>query len=430
MSARAHGMRADALAGLTTAVMLIPQSMAYAMLAGLPPIVGLYASTLPLIAYALVGSSRELAVGPVAMDSLLVASALAPLAAVSGPEYVGLAVGLALLVGAIQVGLGLLRAGAVLDLLKRPAIAGFTSAAAIIIGLSQLSNLLGVPLPRTNRIHELVAAAVPLLTSTHWPTLAIGLGGIALLLWLRRVSPRLPRALIVVVVGSVLVWLTGASEAGVAIVGAVPAGLPELSVPTLSAADAQALLPSALVIALVAFMEGASVGKALADRRGAKIKPSREFIGLGLANLGASVVGGYPVAGGFSRTAVNAEAGARSRWAGVITAGVVVVTLLFFTGWFFYLPKAALASIIMASVFGLIDIAGARRLWATQRLDFALFALTFAATLGLGIEIGIGIGFAASLALTGFRRWTSARNPTGTHSTSENDDVVSPAARR
>lgn len=410
--------------------MLIPQSMAYAMLAGLPPIVGLYASTLPLLAYAIIGSSRELAVGPVAMDSLLVASALAPLAAVGSPEYVGLAVGLALLVGGIQVVLGFARAGAILELLKRPAIAGFTSAAALIIGLSQLSNLLGVALPRTQRIHELIAAAVPVIGSTHWPTLAIGVGGIVLLLALKRFAPRLPRALIVVVAGSLVVWLAGLQDANVAIVGAVPAGLPDLSVPSLSGEQARTLLPSAMVIALVAFMEGASVGKAIADRRGATIKPNREFLGLGLANLGASVVGGYPVAGGFSRTAVNAEAGAQSRWAGVITAGAVVLTLMLFTEWFFYLPKAALASIIMASVFGLIDLAQARQLWANNRLDFALFLLTFAATLGLGIEIGIGMGFAASLALTGFRRWSSARRQPNAHSTTENAHVVSPTVRR
>ncbi|MEM6294025.1 MAG: SulP family inorganic anion transporter [Myxococcota bacterium] len=397
-------MRADVLAGLTTGVMLIPQAMAYAMLAGLPPIVGLYASTLPLLVYAVFGTSRELAVGPVAMDSLLVASALAPIAAVGSDRYLELAVLLALMVGAVQLVLGLLRAGGLLDLLKRPVISGFTSAAAIIIGLSQLSNLLGVSLPREKQVHRLLLALGDVIGDVHLATVTLGVLGIVVLKVLAKFAPKVPRALVVVVLGSVAVSALGLDAAGVAIVGEVPSGLPALSVPSVALDDVQTLLPSALVLSLVAFMEAASVGKAVAAKREGSIDPSKELVGLGLANAASALVGGYVVTGGFSRTAVNAQAGARSRWSGVVTALLIITTLLFLTGWFQYLPNAMLAAIIMSAVFGLVDLREARRLWSSARPDFALWVITFSGTLFAGIEIGIGAGVLASLVLSTLRR--------------------------
>jgi len=390
-------LRADMSAGLTTAVMLIPQGMAYAMLAGLPPIIGLYASTVPIILYALFGSSRELAVGPVAMVSLLVATALTPLAAAGSAEYVGLAVALALLVGVIQLGMGLVRAGFLVNFLSHPVVSGFTSAAALIIGLSQLKHLLGVEIPRSHHIHTIIIAAFEKLGDIQPHTVLIGAVSIAALVILKKRAPKLPRALIVVAGTTVAVWAFGLADKGVAIVGDVPAGLPTPALPSFESGTLTALLPTAVIISLVGFMESVSVAKAFASKKRYEIEPNGELVGLGLANLGAAVFSGYPVTGGFSRTAVNAQAGARTPMAGIVTAVVVMGTLLFLTDLFYYLPKAVLASVIMTAVFGLIDVAEVKHLWKVDRADMGLLLLTLAGTLSLGIEAGIGLGVGASL---------------------------------
>lgn len=392
-----RNLRADISAGVTTAVMLIPQAMAYAMLAGLPPIVGLYASTLPLVLYALFGSSRELAVGPVAMDSLLVATTLAPIAVAGSSEYVGLAVLLALMVGIIAAGLGLARAGFLVNFLSRPVVSGFTSAAALIIGLSQLKHLLGVELPRSQQVFAILAAAVRSVEQIQPHTLLIGGVSIAALVLLKRYAPKVPRGLLVVAAASVSVWAFGLDTRGVAIVGEVPAGLPAPSLPAVDLGMVTELAPAAFVIALVGFMEAVSVAKAYASQRGYEISPNQELIGIGAANVGAALVGGYPVTGGFSRTAVNAQAGARTPMAGLVTAAVVVGTLLFLTPLFYFLPKAVLAAVIMTAVFGLIDVQQVRHLWRVDRADLVLLGLTFVATLALGIQAGIGLGVGASL---------------------------------
>ncbi len=390
-------LRADISAGLTTAVMLIPQGMAYAMLAGLPPIVGLYASTIPIILYALFGSSRELAVGPVAMVSLLVATALTPLAEAGSAEYVGYAVVLSLLVGAIQLGMGLIRAGFMVNFLSHPVVSGFTSAAALIIGLSQLKHLLGVDIPRSHHIHTIVLTAAQKVAEVHPYTILLGAVSIAALVILKKRAPKLPRALIVVGGTTIAVWAFGLADKGVAIVGDVPAGLPSPALPSFDGGTLTSLLPTAVIISLVGFMESVSVAKAFASKKRYEIQPNQELVGLGVANLGAAVFSGYPVTGGFSRTAVNAQAGARTPMAGIVTAVVVMGTLLFLTDLFYFLPKAVLASVIMTAVFGLIDVAEVKHLWKIDRADLALLLLTFGGTLTLGIEAGIGLGVAASL---------------------------------
>jgi sulfate permease, SulP family len=395
---------ADLSAGLTTAVMLIPQAMAYALLAGLPPIHGLYAATVPLLAYAVFGSSRQLAVGPVAMDSLLVAVGVGAIAAVGTEAYIAYAILLAAMVGIIQIALGLARAGFLVNFLSRPVISGFTSAAALIIGLSQLEHLLGISPDRNLAVHELVIAVATLLPETSLATLGLGLGSIAVLVVLARIRPRAPRALVVVALGTVLVWALDLDQRGVAIVGEVPAGLPRPALPVFDLAVMRELGPSAVAIAFVAFMEAISVAKAVAAKtkpdasgRKPKIDPNRELIGLGAANLFGSLVRGYPVAGGFSRTAVNAQAGARTGLAGIVTAMVVIATLLVLTPLFHHLPKAVLAAIIMTAVFGLIDVEMVRRLWKVERSELVMLALTFVATLTLGIVEGILAGVIASM---------------------------------
>ncbi len=394
---RRRDLPGDLIAGLTTAVMLIPQAMAYAMLAGLPPIVGLYASTLPLIVYALFGTSRQLAVGPVAMVSLLVASGVGALAPQGSPEYIGLAVLLALMVGVLQVGMGVFRVGFLVNFLAHPVVAGFSSAAALIIGLSQLKHLLGIDLARSSHVHETILAAAERIGEVHVPTLVLGLAAIAILIGLKRISPKIPGALVVVVLGALAVLGLGLDTQGVKIVGTVPAGLPPLSLPSLDWQNVQGLLPTALAIGFVGFMESISVARAFARRNRYEVEANQELVGLGMANLAAGVVSGYPVTGGFSRTAVNAHAGSKTGLASIVSAVIVVATLLFLTPLFYYLPKAVLASIIMVAVFGLIDIKEAKHLAHVHRGDLGLLVLTFIATLALGIEEGIVLGIVASL---------------------------------
>lgn len=387
----------DLSAGLTTAVMLVPQAMAYAMLAGLPPEVGLYASMLPLALYALFGSSRQLAVGPVAMVSLLVAAAVAPLAESGSAEYLGLALLLALLVGVLQLSMGLLRLGFVVNFLSHPVVSGFTSAAALIIGASQLGHLLGVKLPSSHHIHELFIEAAARLEQVNLVTLAIGAGSIAALVALKRFAPRLPRALIVVAAATLAVWGFGLHDHGVAIVGALDPGLPPLTLPPLDLASLEAVFPTALAIALIAFMESISVAKVFARRHKYELDANQELVALGAANLGAAFTGGYAVTGGFSRTAVNDQAGARTNVAALVTAGAVALTALLLTPLFFYLPKAALAAIIVTAVAGLVDLHEVKHLWKVKKSDLIFLGLTFVSTLTLGIEPGILIGVAASI---------------------------------
>lgn len=390
---------ADVTAGLTTAVMLVPQAMGYALLAGLPPIHGLYASVLPILMYAALGTSRHLAVGPVAMDSILVAGSVGALAAVGTEAYVLLAAALGMMVGVIQAALGFLRAGFLVNFLSRPVVAGFTAAAALIIAASQLGNLLGVSLSRTHHVHRVVSEALRALPQWSIATLLLGVASIAALVILKKWAPRFPAALGVVVVATFIVWLLGLSTTGVAIVGEVPAGLPGFQIPAVDPSVLVGLIPAAGTIALVSFMEAISVGRTFAQEHRYDIYPNRELIALGVANLTGGATGGYPVAGGFSRTAVNARAGARTQLAALVTCVVVVITLLLLTEAFYYLPKAALSAIIVAAVAGLVDIRGARELYRVKRTDFYLLVLTFLATLSLGIQWGILVGVGASVML-------------------------------
>ena len=387
----------DLIGGLTTAVMLVPQAMAYAMLAGLPPITGLYASVLPLVLYAFLGTSRQLAVGPVAMVSLLVASGVGTLAEPATGAYVGYALLLAGMVGVLQTAMGVLRLGFLVNFLSHPVVSGFTSAAALIIGFSQLKHLLGVKLQRSHHIHEILLQAFEHISEIQPLTLGIGIASIVLLTVLKKVNPRLPRHLAVVALGTVGVWALGLDQQGVKVVGEVPAGLPPLSLPTFDLGAMQTLLPMAITISLVGFMESISVAKNFARKNKYEVDASQELIALGVANLGATLTSGYPVTGGFSRTAVNAQAGASTGLASLITAVAVAATLLLLTPLFYYLPMAVLASIIMTAVFGLVDFAEARHLWKVSKADLIMMGVTFFATLSLGIEQGILVGVATSL---------------------------------
>ena len=391
-------VRRDLSAGLTVGVMLIPQGMAYALIAGVPPIYGLYAALVPLLVYAFLGTSRHLAVGPVAIVSLLVAAGVGPLADGDGQRYLELTFLLAAMVGVVQLALGALRFGFVTNLLSHPVLAGFTSAAAVIIGASQLRHLLGVDLPRSSHVHEIVAGLAAELGAVHGLTLGIGLASIVLLALLQRWRTAFPGALAVVVVTTGVVWLLGLEGRGVDVVGDVPGGLPAPILPPLGDGAAMVdLLPVALTIALVGFMESIAVAKVYASRHGYEVGPDRELLALGAANLVGAFFRAFPVAGGFSRTAVNAQAGARTAIAGVVSAGVVAVTLLLLTDLFRLLPNAALAAIILVAVAGLFNWREAQRLWHLDRRDLVMMTVTFGATLALGIEPGILVGVLASL---------------------------------
>ncbi len=384
--------------------MLIPQGMAYAMIAGLPPIYGLYAATIPLILYALLGTSRQLAVGPVAMVSLLTAAGIGAIADGGTETYIALAIMLAFFVGIIQLLLGVFRLGFLVNFLSHPVISGFTSAAALIIGFSQLKHLLGVDIPRSHHVHEIVINAVQQFPAINWITVAIGIIGILLIIGVRTFSKAIPGPLLAVLFGILTVAGFGLAEQGVKIVGAVPQGLPSLSYPAFNVEQWQSLLPVALTIALVGFMESIAVAKAVQAKHGNyKIVPNQELIALGLANVGGSFFQSYPVTGGFSRTAVNDQAGAKTGMASVFSAVLVILTLLFLTPLFYFLPKAILASVIMVAVFGLIDYKEALHLWRSNRTDFWMLAVTFIATLSLGIELGIGVGVILSLAMVIYR---------------------------
>ena len=377
--------------------MLVPQGMAYALLAGLPPEIGLYASTLPLLAYALLGTSRQLAVGPVAIVSLLTASALAPLYEQGTAGYISAAALLALLVGAAHLVLGFGRLGFVVNFLSHSVLVGFTAAAAIIIGFSQVKHLLGVSVPRTDHFHETVTEVLSVIGGTDMTTLAIGLGSVALLLVLKRVARRVPGALVVVIATTVVVTLADLGSSGVATVGSIPDSLPMFALPDFGSGAIADLLPTALVITLVGFMESIAVAKVYARRHRYDVEANRELVALGASNVTAGLFGGYPVTGGFSRTAVNDSAGARTPLASVITAVIVLITIALLTPLFENLPKAALGAIIIVAVINLVDIAEMRHIAAVKRTDLVGLGVAFFATLILGIEVGIGVAVVASM---------------------------------
>jgi SulP family sulfate permease len=390
---------ADVAAGLTVAVMLVPQAMAYAALAGMPPVTGLYASIVPLVVYALLGTSGQLAFGPVAIVSLLTASALAPLADGDPSAYVSLAALLALLVGALLLVLGLLRLGALVSFLSHSVISGFTSAAALIIGFSQARDLLGIDAERSESFLGTLAGLAANAGTANPATVLLGMGSVAALVAGKKLVPRVPTALLVVAVATGATALLGLADAGVAILGEVPAGLPRPALPAISADAVVALLPSAAAIALISYLEGISVAKAIAAKTRQHIDANAELVAAGAANLAAGAFQSFPVAGGFSRTAVNHQAGARTPMASLVTAGVVALTVAFLTPLFFHLPRTVLAAVIVVAVAGLIDLDSARHAWRVRRSDAAVLGLTFAATLLIGVEPGIAVGVAVSLAL-------------------------------
>jgi len=393
-------LKGDVGAGLTVGVMLIPQGIAYALIAGLPPIYGLYTAMIPQIVYAIFGTSRQLAVGPVAMDSLIVAAGVATLAEVGSEHFIEFAIMLAFMMGVLQIAFGLFRLGFLVNFLSKPVISGFTSAASLIIGLSQLKNLTGIDISRNNRLQNLLSDAFQHLNQIHWATFIIGALSIVSIILIKKYSKKVPAALVVVIISIVIVKLFQLDQMGVAIIGDIPKGLPDFRLPHFDKKVVTGLMPIALTLSFIAFLEAISVAKAVETNHPEyKVVPNQELIALGMGNLVGSFFQTYPATGGFSRTAVNEQAEAKTPLAALISAAVVALTLLFLTPVFYYLPKTVLAAIIMVAVFGLLDFRIPKQLLKFSKRDLVILNVTLIITATVGIKEGILTGVVLSLVM-------------------------------
>lgn len=408
----------DGVAAFIVTIMLIPQSLAYAMLAGLPPEVGLYASVAPLLLYAVFGTSRVLAVGPVAVVSLMTAAAIGQHALPGTPQYWAVAVTLAFLSGLLLLVMGLLRLGFLANFLSHPVISGFISASGILIAASQLKTLMGVKAEG----HNFLDIALSLLleaSHTHFLTLSIGVVTVAFLFWVRSgLKPLLLRCgmnaraadvvaktgpIAAIAVTTLLTWGLDWQAQGVKIVGAVPQGLPPFTLPLWDLGLWRQLLVPALLISVVGFVESVSVGQTLAAKRRQRIEPDQELVALGSSNLSAAFTGGFPVTGGFARSVVNFDAGAQTPAAGVFTAAGITLASLFLTPALYHLPQATLAATIVVAVLSLVDVGILRKTWRYAKSDFLAVAATLTATLTVGVETGLVVGVGVSLALYLYR---------------------------
>lgn len=408
----------DLLAAMIVTIMLVPQSLAYAMLAGLPPQVGLYASILPLVAYALFGTSRTLAVGPVAVISLMTAAAVGQLGLATQGETIAAAAALALVSGLMLILMGLFRLGFLANFLSHPVISGFITASGILIALSQMRHILGIE-AGGHTLPEMLLSLWRNIGDTNLPTLFLGLVVLVFLFGARsRLKPLLARiglparaadiaakiAPIVAVAATVAAaYLMVLPEVGVRIVGEIPAGLPPFALPPFEPALWLRLAGAALLISVIGFVESVSVAQTLAAKRRERIDPDQELTGLGAANIASAISGGFPVTGGFARSVVNFDAGARTPAAGAFTAAGIALGTLYLTPWLTYLPQATLAATIIVAVLGLVDFGVLKRTWNYSRADLAAVAATIIATLGFGVEAGVTAGVLVSLALFLYR---------------------------
>ena len=404
----------DLIAAIIVTIMLIPQSLAYALLAGLPPEAGLYASIVPIMLYALFGTSNALAVGPVAVVSLMTATAIGEVAAQGSAGYAAAALTLALLSGGMLMLMGLARLGFVANFLSHPVIAGFITASGILIAASQLKHILGVD-AHGHTLPQILRSLAHSVGMLNPSTLAIGLAATAFLFWVRKglkpalvrigVGPRLADIaqkagpVAAVVVTTLAVWRLGLNDAGVSIVGAVPQRLPPFTLPSFAPDLIATLFMPALLISIIGFVESISVAETLAAKKRQRIDPDQELIGLGAANIGAAFTGGYPVTGGFARSVVNFDAGAETPAAGAFTAVGLAFAALVLTPLIYFLPKATLAATIIVAVLSLVDLSILKRTWAYSRADFAAVLATILLTLGFGVEAGVSAGVLLSIAL-------------------------------
>ncbi|RMG38333.1 MAG: SulP family inorganic anion transporter [Gammaproteobacteria bacterium] len=398
-------LRADLIAGITVALVAIPQSLAYAQLAGVPPYYGLYASFLPVIVGALWGSSPALSTGPVAMTSLLTAASVMTLAKFGTDQFYAYVILMALLSGLFQIILGVARMGVLINFLSYPVLRGFINAAAIIIALAQLPAMLGLKLEHSNHFMIDVLHVIEHAARTHLPSLAFGVGSLVALYLLKKYAPKLPGVLIVVIITTFISYKVGFEAEGGTVVGVIPQGLPSFSLPPFDPVASMHMLPAAFVIAIISFMEAMSSSKIIAIKKRIKWDENQELVGQGLAKVAAAFSTGMPVSGSFSRSALNLASGAETGLASVFSAVVVLITLFFFTPALYHLPKPVLAAIIMMAVFSLVDVQVIKDAWRTSRQDGIAAVVTFVATLAFApnIQNGILTGILLSLVLFLFR---------------------------
>ena len=396
--------KGDLFAGITVGIVLIPQGIAYALIAGLPPIYGLYCALVPQVMYAIFGSSRQVAIGPVAMDSLIVATGVSTLALVGSENYISIAILLALMVGTIQLIMGIFNLGFIVNFLSKPVITGFTSAVALIIGFNQFRNLLGLDFVQSDQIQIILQGIWLELGNFNYHTATIGLISMIIIIISRRINKKIPNALMVVILGVLLMKYFGNIFTNVSIVKEIPAGLPKFGIPEFDFDLIRNLLPIALTLVMVGYLETISIGKSLEAKQDEyRIRPNQELIALGISNMVGSLFKAYPSASSFSRSAINYESGAKTGMAALISVVMVLITLLFLMPLFYYLPKTVLSAIIIVAVFGLVNFKEAGFLWKANQLDFCLMLSTFIATLFLGIEFGIITGVGLSLIVLIFR---------------------------
>ena len=396
--------KGDFIAGITVSIILIPQGIAYALIAGIPPIYGLYCALVPQLVYAIFGSSRQVAIGPVAMDSLIVATGVSTLALAGSDSYIAIAILLAFMVGSIQFLLGVFRLGFIVNFLSKPVISGFTSAVALTIGVNQFRNLFGVDFVQSDQIQYVLEDIWFNIIDFNVHTTVIGLISVGVIILLRKINKKIPNALLVVVVGILTIRYLGDEFSDVAIVKDIPSGLPSFSFPEMDISQIKELLPIALTLVMVGYLETISIGKSLEAKQDEyKLRPNQELIALGLSNIIGSWFKAYPSTSSFSRSAINQESGATTGMASLVSVVMVLLTLLFLTPLFYHLPKTVLAAIIIVAVFGLVNIKEAIFLWKANNLDFWLLVVTLFSTLLFGIEYGIMIGVGLSLIILIFR---------------------------
>ncbi|MBO0320689.1 solute carrier family 26 protein [Muricauda sp. CAU 1633] len=394
----------DVIAGATVGIMLVPQGMAYAMIAGMPPIYGLYAALVPQVVYALMGTSRQLAVGPVAMDSLLVAAGVGALQLTGIESYIATVLFLTLLIGSIQLLLGLLKMGFFVNFLSKPVISGFTSAAAILIGLGQLKHIFGTDVAQSSKIHVLVGNIFESLGQISFYTLIFGVVAITFILGMNKISRKISTPLLVISLGILAVFGFGLESKGIRVLGEIPTGLPSFQVPEIQMDRLGQLLPIAITVALFGFMESISIAKTVEEKHPEyELDANQELRALGMSNIAASFFQSFSVSGSFSRTAVSDQTGGKTGMSLIFSAVLIAGILLFLTPLFHNLPVAALGAIIIVSVFGLIDFKYPLMLWENRKDEFFLLVATFLMTLSIGLIEGILLGVLLSLLLLVYR---------------------------
>ena len=399
---QSRNWRQDVLAGITVSVIIIPQGMAYALLAGMPPIYGLYGGLIPLIIYGIFGTSGQLSIGPVAISSILLFAGVSHLAEPLGATYIELIILVGFLAGVLQLLLGLFRLGFLVNFISQPVITGFTAAAAVIIFVSQLKTALGISVPRSDDLVDTLAYLTQHIFELDWLAVLFCVTSLVILTILKKINKAIPGALIVVILGILAAY--GLTEYGMAgkldIVGAIPTGLPAFKLPDFSMENILLLIPTVLTVGIMGVVECIGIAKGIQrDDHTSKVRPNMELSALGLSKMAGSFFQALPSSGSFSRSAINDEAGSKSGLSSLTTALMVALTLLFFTKLFYYLPSAVLAAIIIYAIKNLFDVKEMRSLWKSHKIDFSMMAVTFFITVLFGIEKGVMAGVLLSLAI-------------------------------